>query len=125
MKSYKRIRINGKQVRLHRFLMEAYIGRKLNPWELVHHNDGNIHNNDLDNLSITTRSKHLLGHEIGISTRFKDSINISKEDIEKLYCADKLPIHIVADNFNTTYGVILRRMVRYGIPRRKPGKIAS
>ncbi len=125
MSSYKCITINGKQVRLHRVLMEAYIGRKLMPWELVHHIDGNIHNNELFNLSIITRAKHMIGHEIGLATRFTDSVYISREDIEKLYCIDKLSIHAIADKLNTTYGVILRRMIRYGIHRRKQGRIAS
>lgn len=125
MKSYKCITINKKQVRLHRVIMEAYIGRKLMPWELVHHNDGDIHNNTLSNLSITTRDKHMIGHEIGLNTRFQDKVYISREDIEKLYCIDKLPIHAVADVLNTTYGIILRRMVRYGIPRRKQGPITN
>lgn len=125
MKSYKCITLNGKQVRLHRALMEAYIGRKLMPWELVHHDDGDKHNNELSNLSIITRADHIQFHEIGRSTQFADSKYISREDIEQLYCIDKLPIHKVAEILSVTYSIILRRMVRYGILRRKQGPITS
>ena len=43
---------NGRKVarREHRIVMEANIGRKLEPWELVHHKDGNTSNNAIENL---------------------------------------------------------------------------
>ena len=84
MKSYKCITINGKQVRLHRALMEAYLGRKLMPWELVHHRDGNKHNNELSNLAITIRGIHIKIHRIGESTRFETRYAIVKEDLPLL-----------------------------------------
>lgn len=123
MKAYKCITINGKQLRLHRILMEAYIGRKLMPWELVHHRDGDKHNNTLSNLSITIRSIHIKTHMIGECSRFTDSCYIAKEDIERLYWIDKLSIRAVAKKLHVTYGIILRRMIRHGIPRRKTGSI--
>ena len=115
MKTYKSIVINGKQVRLHRVLMEAYIGRKLMPWELVHHNDGNIHNNELSNLSITTRSAHMKTHKIGESTRFKEQHNISRDQLRHLYEGCGYTMQKIADELGVNFGVIWRRMKKYGI----------
>jgi hypothetical protein len=50
--------IDGKQIRIHRLVMEKFLGRKLKPQELIHHKDGNPNNNNLENLLLTTRSKH-------------------------------------------------------------------
>jgi hypothetical protein len=45
-------------VREHRLLMEAKIGRYLQPKEVVHHIDGNRRNNDLGNLRLMTWKEH-------------------------------------------------------------------
>ena len=58
---------NGKRVarREHRVLMEAHLGRKLEPWELVHHKDGNTANNTISNLELTEWGKHTSEHHKG------------------------------------------------------------
>lgn len=38
--------------------MEQFLGRKLEPWEHVHHVDGNYLNNDISNLQILSNSEH-------------------------------------------------------------------
>jgi len=62
MKSYKTICINGKQKKLHRYLVEKEIGRELLSSEIVHHKDGNKHNNVIDNLEVISRGEHLKIH---------------------------------------------------------------
>lgn len=57
-KQYKEITINGKRVRVHRFLMEVALGRKLESWEHVHHIDGNHLNNSIENLEVLSNSEH-------------------------------------------------------------------
>ena len=53
---------NGKYE--HRAIMEEHIGRKLSKNEIVHHKDGNKHNNDIDNLQVMSRQEHSRMHRL-------------------------------------------------------------
>ena len=46
----------------HRIIMENYIGRLLTKEEVVHHIDGNGHNNTIENLQLLDRIEHNLLH---------------------------------------------------------------
>lgn len=46
----------------HRVIMESHLGRKLTRKEVVHHIDGNRHNNSIDNLELLTQSEHASLH---------------------------------------------------------------
>ena len=46
----------------HRLVMEAHIGRYLTLKEIVHHLDGDGHNNKIENLQLTTKKKHFQDH---------------------------------------------------------------
>ncbi len=46
----------------HRVVAERVIGRPLARREIVHHKDGNIHNNDPSNLEVMTQSRHINEH---------------------------------------------------------------
>lgn len=50
--------IDGETKRLHRYIMEQYIGRKLKSSEIIHHKDGNKLNNNISNLEIITHKDH-------------------------------------------------------------------
>ena len=59
---YKIIRVDGKQVYEHRWLMERHLGRKLLRHEHVHHINGNKSDNNLSNLTVMDESKHHQEH---------------------------------------------------------------
>lgn len=46
----------------HRLVMEKVLGRYLEPYEVVHHKDGNKKNNDPSNLEVKTSSQHIKDH---------------------------------------------------------------
>lgn len=47
---------------IHRRVMEEKIGRLLTKWEIVHHIDGDKHNNHPDNLQLITSKEHIKIH---------------------------------------------------------------
>lgn len=64
-------RVDGKPKREHIYVMEKYLGRRLDGDECVHHKDGNIIDNSLENLLLMKKSDHsklhhlLLHHHVG------------------------------------------------------------
>jgi hypothetical protein len=54
------------KIREHRYIMEKYLGRKLESNEDVHHMDGNKLNNDISNLLLLSKSEHMLIHNTKI-----------------------------------------------------------
>ena len=51
--------------REHRVIMEKHLGRRLEPWEIIHHKDENPANNALENLEIQEFGTHSVNHHIG------------------------------------------------------------
>lgn len=56
--------IEGKYVYEHQLVMEEHIGRYIRKGEVVHHIDGNKHNNDISNLLLLSASDHMKLHAI-------------------------------------------------------------
>lgn len=65
MYEYKAIKVNGEKVDEHRYIMEQFLGRKLNRDEVVHHINGNKKDNRIENLKIMSLSDHSKKHQIG------------------------------------------------------------
>lgn len=59
---YRRKRVGGKLVRLHRWIVEQRDGTPLRDDQVVHHRDGNVQNNTPDNLEVMTIREHLKQH---------------------------------------------------------------
>lgn len=59
MKSpYKRTTYKGIPIDEHRKVVEQFLGRKLESWEIVHHINGNKKDNRIENLQIMTQNEH-------------------------------------------------------------------
>lgn len=66
-------RAGGSTRALHRKAMEELLGRPLDSREIVHHIDGDKHNNAIENLQIVTRAEHMALHREDIHRRKRHS----------------------------------------------------
>ena len=102
MKYYKTIQINGKQKRLHRYIMECFLNRELGKDEIVHHKNGDILDNRLENLEIIKREDHIKIHNIKHNGKY----NLDEKKLNELY--ETKTIKEIADIYDCSKGAIQR-----------------
>jgi hypothetical protein len=78
---------NRRARREHRVLMEGRLGRKLDPWEVVHHKDENPGNNAIENLEVKTFGEHTSMHHLGArrtydSRRTMEAFALLREELK-------------------------------------------
>ena len=66
---YRVLKIDGKRISEHRWIMENHLGRKLKRSEYVHHIDHNKLNNDISNLMIVNSKTHGVEHTVYATTK--------------------------------------------------------
>jgi hypothetical protein len=69
---YRVISVNGRRIREHRYVMEQFLERRLDPSELVHHKDEDKLNNSIENLALTNRRDHRFEHSVFRSETHKE-----------------------------------------------------
>lgn len=74
---YKALKVNGKKVDEHRYIMEQILGRKLRRDEVVHHKNGNRYDNRPENLEVMRLSDHSRKHMSGVSKSDKTKEKLS------------------------------------------------
>ena len=86
---------------------------------MVHHINGDVNDNRIENLKIVSRSQHKTEHpEIGFNTRFKKENYISVGVLCDLYLLKKMSVNEIAELLNTSPMTVWRNLKKHGIKTR-------
>jgi hypothetical protein len=108
------VSVDGKKRPLHRLIVEKTLGRPLGSDEIVRHPDGDLLNNDPDNLVVVSRQEHF---ELSMTTGTKRPwTEDEKDEAVRLYC-EGMTIDEVADAVGRSYSATRRLLARWGVLR--------
>lgn len=82
---YVIVSVTGGRMKEHRYVVEQHLERKLEPWEHVHHVDGNKQNNHISNLEVLAASAHLRLEWLHLERRKNMSIKMKQIRAEKYW----------------------------------------
>jgi hypothetical protein len=106
--------VDGKKRPLHRLIVEEKLGRPLRSGEVVRHRDGDLLNNDPDNLLVMSRQEHF---NLSMSTEAREPWSEDeKEDAVGLYCGG-MTIDEVAGAVGRSYAATRRLLARWAVLR--------
>lgn len=110
--------IDGKPVKEHIYVMEKYLGRKLDKYECVHHLNHKRDDNRIENLELMLFSEHGRLHNLN---NFKHKFY--KDDLIKLVKNSK-SLECLAKELNISSSTIRRRLKYFGVYNEyKEGKL--
>ncbi len=75
---YRCVRVGCYVIEEHRHIMQKHLGRLLEKWEQVHHINGNILDNRIENLTLTSKKDHW------VITRLEKEVTRLREENRKL-----------------------------------------
>ena len=81
--------VNGREIFEHRLVIENHLGRELTANEHVHHINGDITDNCLENLEVMERGEHTTIHNTGKSRKGQKHGPLSEETKLKISLAKR------------------------------------